>query len=487
MTVLRTETLANVPAGIAPGYTPSDHKVGILHIGLGAFHRAHQAVYTDGALAEAGGDWRIAAVSLRSTDTVDVLTRQDNLFTVIESGAEGTRPRIIGSLGQTIAAVRNRDTVPSLLADPAIRIVTLTVTEKAYGLDRANLDCDPAHPAVARDLSDPRRPEGVLGLLVEGLRRRREAGHSLPAILCCDNLPENGALLRAGVIGFARRVEPDLAVWIEMNAAFPSSMVDRITPAADESTLAKAAELTGLIDNAAIEAEPFIQWVIEDNFPMGRPAWDKAGAIFVADVTPYETMKLRMLNGAHSLIAYCSVPAGLEFVRDAMAEPALVALANRQMKAAAITVGALDNIDLDTYRTDLLARFSNSAIAHRTTQIAMDGTEKLPQRIFSPAVEALASGGDIDPFAFATAAWMRYCLGRSEAGESHDLNDPREQDLRDAIKPGAAPQEICDALMHLPGLFPDTLRTGPFREAVIARLGRIMENGMVAAARLEAQ
>lgn len=486
MTRLAFDTLDQLPDDIAPSYAPRDHGVGILHIGLGAFHRAHQAAYTDAALAVTGGDWRIAAVSLRSTETVDALSAQDNLYTLIESGAGGPRARVIASIGQTIAARRDREAVLGLLADPAIRVVTLTVTEKAYGFDRANHDCDPAHPAVAADLATPRAPSGVLGLLVEGLRLRRAAGQPAPAILCCDNLPENGALLRYGVIGFARRVDAGLSDWIAANVAFPSSMVDRITPAANAATIDKARALTGLDDRATIETEPFVQWVIEDNFPLGRPAWEAAGAIFVSDVTPYETMKLRMLNGAHSLIAYAGVQAGYEFVRDAMRDPALAALSDRQMKAAAQTVGQLDDIDLDAYRAELLDRFANPAIAHQTRQIAMDGTEKLPQRIFAPAVETLAAEGDITPFAFSTAAWMAYCTGQDDAGQSHVLNDPREVELRAAA--GGAGRDavvLCDALMALPNLFPAELRKGPFREAVVIALGAILGDGMKSAVAAE--
>ncbi|MBD3624138.1 MAG: mannitol dehydrogenase family protein [Rhodobacteraceae bacterium] len=488
MTRLSAATLGRLAKEVAPAYVPAEHGIGIRHLGRGAFHRSHQAAYTDAALARQGGDWRIAAVSLRSTGTVDALAPQDNLFTLIESGADGLHPRVIGSLGRTIAAARTPEAVLDVFADPAIRIVTLTVTEKAYGFDRANRDCDPEHADVAADLADPRAPRGVLGILTEGVRRRRDAGHPAPAILCCDNLPENGRLLRAGVIGFARRVDPDLADWIEAHVAFPSSMVDRITPAATAETLARAHGLTGLEDAAAIETEPFAQWVIEDEFPQGRPAWEAAGAIFVPDVTPYEKMKLRMLNGAHSLIAYASVVAGHEYVRDAMADPALAALADRQMRAVARTLGPLRDIDLDTYRADLLARFANPGIAHQTRQIAMDGTEKLPQRIFEPAVEALKAGDDPAPYAFATAAWMRYCLGKDDTGAEYPLNDPRAGALQDAARrAGYGAGDLRQTLMAVPGLFPETLRESVFRAAVTERLASVLSIGMAAAIRNEAR
>ncbi|QCO57912.1 mannitol dehydrogenase family protein (plasmid) [Pseudorhodobacter turbinis] len=470
--------LNTLPQSLLPAYDPEAHGIGILHLGLGAFHRAHQAAYTDDALAAEGGDWRILGVSLRSTDIIDALAAQDGLFTLTER-ADTDRTRVIAAIGETLAAARDSEAVRAALARPEIRVITLTVTEKAYGIDRAAMDIDPAHPDVDRDLKDPRHANGVLALLVEGLRRRQKAGLPAPAILCCDNLPENGALLRAGVLGFARRIDAGLAEWIAANVAFPSSMVDRITPAATDATADRIKDLFGVTDTAAIECEAFSQWVIEDNFPQGRPAWDAAGALFVQDVAPYERMKLRMLNGAHSLIAYAGFIAGHEFVRDAMQDAPLVALVDRHMKAAAAGLGALGDIDLDAYRHALLARFANRSIAHQTYQIAMDGTEKLPQRIFAPALEA---GTDIDAFAFATAAWMRYCTGIDEQGRPYDLRDPRAAEIHAALKGATTAGAICDALIGLPDLFPKALKENPsFRQACTDRLQIMLARGMTRA------
>lgn len=484
MTKLTQETARDLPAALSPGYVPGDHGVGILHLGLGAFHRAHQAAYTDAALAAEGGDWRILGVSLRSTGIVDALAAQNGLFTLTERGDGPDRTRVIASIAETIAASRDTEAVRRAFERPEIRVVTLTVTEKAYGFDRAAMDIDPAHADVATDLKDPRNATGVLGLLTEGLRRRRDAGLAAPAILCCDNLPENGALLAAGVLGFARRVDPALAEWIEREVSFPSSMVDRITPAATEETTACVRDQFGIDDAAAIECEAFTQWVIEEDFPQGRPNWEAGGALFVKDVAPYERMKLRMLNGAHSLIAYAGFLAGHVYVRDAMQDAALVRLVDRHMKAAALTVGHLPDIDLDTYRSELLARFANPSIAHQTFQIAMDGTQKLPQRIFAPAIEALESEADMAPFAFATAAWMRYCTGIAEDGTPYDLRDPREVEIRAAI--GKTDKQdakaICDALMSLPDFFPAALtNNAAFKDACTSRLQVILAEGIAAA------
>lgn len=482
-------TLASARSGVMrPGYDPAGHGVGIVHIGIGAFHRAHQAVYTDDALARSGGDWRIAGVSLRSTDIVDALNEQDGLYTLLTRGGEGTSARIVGSVARALAAARDVEPVFAALADPATRIVSITVTEKAYGIDRAAGDIDETHPSVAADLGSPRAPAGVLGILVEGLRRRRAAGHRPFAVLCCDNLPENGELLRAGVTGFARRVDPDLAEFIAAEVAFPSSMVDRITPAASQETYAEAERLTGLRDRAAIETEPFTQWVIEDRFPLGRPDWEAGGALFVEDVAPYEQMKLRMLNGSHSMLAYSGFLAGREYVRDVMADAALARLVRRHLAAAAATLRPLEGIDRAEYAEALMARFANPAIAHATYQIAMDGTEKLPQRIAAPTVEALDQGLPVRPFAFAIAMWMRYCLGRTEDGETYDLRDPRGDAIRAAVDAaGGAPAALAGELLALPGVFPERLRKDDFRPLVVECLERIMGDGVAPALEAEAR
>ncbi|WP_281827501.1 mannitol dehydrogenase family protein [Jannaschia rubra] len=467
------------PAAL-PAYDPAAHGVGIVHLGLGAFHRAHQAAMTDDALSRDGGDWRIASVSLRSRDVAAAMAAQNGLYTLIERDEAGMRGRVVAAIARTIAA----DPAATLdaLCDPGVRVVTLTVTEKGYGIDRATGGPDPENAAVRADLETPDAPAGVLGLLVAALRRRREAGAAPFTVLCCDNLPHNGAFLRGGVTGFARRLDPDLADWIARTVAFPSSMVDRITPAATGATRRDAEALTGCTDEAAVETEPFVQWVIEDRFPRGRPAWEAGGALFVADVDPYERMKLRMLNGAHSMMAYAGFLSGHEFVRDVMADAVLAARVRDHLGAAAATLAPLDGMDFADYAAQLQDRFRNPAIAHRTAQIAMDGSEKMPQRIWSPACDALDAGQDIDAFAFATAAWMRYCRGVDETGKAHDLNDPRAQALS-AAAAGEDAEAVSDAFHRLPNLIPPALRDDrAWRAAVGGSLSTILRHGMKAAA-----
>ncbi|MDO5613076.1 MAG: mannitol dehydrogenase family protein [Paracoccus sp. (in: a-proteobacteria)] len=484
----RLASLADIsgPARM-PGYDPAVHGRGIVHLGIGAFHRAHQAVMTDDALAAQGGDWRITGVSLRSKDVAQAMNPQHGLYTLIERGAAGTSARVVAAIQDVIAA----DPAATLIAmvDPKVRIVTLTVTEKGYGIDRSTQDADPHHPAVAGDLADPAHPSGVLGLLTRALQLRREAGTSPFTVLCCDNLPENGTLLRNGVTGFARQIDPALAEWIAANVAFPSSMVDRITPAATPETLAEAQHQTGCTDLAAVETEPFLQWVIEDHFPTGRPAWEAAGALFVTDVAPYERMKLTMLNGSHSMLAYAGFLSGCKYVRDVMANPELETLVARHHMAAAQTLPPLPDIDLTAYAKALQDRFRNPAIAHETFQIAMDGTEKLPQRIFQPALVALEQGQDLRPFAFAAAAWMRYTMGETDEGQPYALRDPREAEIRAALSPlpseGAA---ISQALLSLPGFVPEPLRDATeWRRLTAEILSVMISHGMAEAIHREVQ
>ncbi|MCJ1899272.1 mannitol dehydrogenase family protein [Paracoccus versutus] len=472
----RLASLADLPPGVArPRYDRAAHGLGILHLGLGAFHRAHQAVHTDDALAAEGGDWRILGANLRSHEIPDALNGQDGLFTVLER-SESDRARVIGAHGPAIGG--DAAAILRAACDPAIRILSLTVSEKAYGIDRAAMDADPAHPAVAADLAQPQAPQGVLGIILAALAARREAGAAPFAVLSCDNLPDNGALLRAGVLGLARRRDPDLAGWIADHVAFPATMVDRITPATTARTLADAQALTGHRDLAAVETEPFSQWVIEDHFPHGRPAWEAGGALFVQDVRPYEAMKLRMLNGSHSLIAYAGQMLELPHVRDAMADPPLAALVRRHMQAAGATLPQGAGLDPAAYAAALLARFANPAIAHQTRQIAMDGTEKLPQRWFAPAAELLRAGGDARPFAFATAVWLAWLAGQEQAPD-----DPRGAALLElARKAGGDDEALARSVLGLPGLAPpslvgDAAFTGTVRQAVT----RIRRDGLRAA------
>lgn len=446
--IARLQDIDQIPAALRPGYIPGNLGTGIVHLGLGAFHKAHLAIMTHQVLEREQGDWRICGVSLRSQTASAALGPQNGLYSVMSQGQRASTMTLVGAIAQALNAVDHMPQIRAAMQDPATRIVSMTVTEKAYGLDRAAGGCDPAHPAIALDLADFENPTGVIGLITHALHHRRAAGIRPFTVLCCDNLPQNGVMIKNAVVDFARRVDAGLGDWIECQVAFPCTMVDRITPAPNAATLTRAQELLGVADLGAVETEDFCQWVIEDHFPTGRPNWDIAGAIFTQDVAKFEEMKLHMLNGAHSMLAYVGFHAGHTFVRDVMQDGQMVRLITRHLHAAAQTLCPIEVIDFETYAQELLERFRNPAIAHETYQIAMDGSEKMPQRVFAPAAKALAQGHDPRPFAFATAAWLRHVCGSTHDCPAYTLRDPMAKRLA-ALDLGGNAQAIAAQLHHL--------------------------------------
>ena len=323
--------LSTLPAAVArPAYDPTGVTVGVLHLGLGAFHRAHQAVYTDDILA---GDlrWGICGVSLKTPRAIEPLAAQDGLYALLTRTSEGTTARVIGALRETIFAGAARAALVARFADPRITVVTATVTEKGYCHDPATGALNEAHPDIAHDLAHPGAPESAIGILVAGLAARRAAFAGKMTFICCDNLPHNGRMVEGLVRTFAQRRDAALAAWIGDHVAFPSTMVDRIVPATTDADIAEAQRQLGVHDAAPVTAEPFGQWIIEDRIAAARPRWEDAGAQFVADVAPFELMKLRLLNGSHSTLAYLGFLMGHEFVWTASRDPLLATLIERQM------------------------------------------------------------------------------------------------------------------------------------------------------------
>ncbi|HEV3239058.1 MAG TPA: mannitol dehydrogenase family protein [Casimicrobiaceae bacterium] len=413
------------PAVARPAYDPRRIDIGIVHLGIGAFHRAQTAVYSDDALALEGGAWGICGVSLRAAEVRALLAPQDGLYTAVEKSPAGIRRRVIGSVREVLFLGGQRDAVLARLTAPATRIVTLTITEKGYCHDPATGKLDFAHPDIVHDLADPTRPRSAIGLIAAALATRQHSGMRAFTVLCCDNLPHNGALVRGLVLAFAAARDAALARWIESSASFPSTMVDRIVPATTGGDIAENDAALGLHDAAPVMHEPFRQWAIEDGFVAGRPAWERAGAQFVADVAPFEAMKLRLLNGSHSAMAYLGYLAGHEFIYQVAAQPEFVALVRRLMRdEVAPTLRPPPGIDLAAYQNALLARFSNPALPHRTQQIAMDGSQKLPQRLLDTVRDNLAARRDIDLLTLAVAGWMRYVSGIDEAGREIVVADP---------------------------------------------------------------
>jgi fructuronate reductase len=409
------------PSVRRPAFDRRALRTGIVHLGLGAFARAHLAAVNDDALdAGAAAEWGIHGVSLRHADVRDALLPQQGLYSLGLRDAAGTQTRIVGSVVSCAVAPEDPQAVVSAIAHADTRIVSLTVTEKGYCHDPATRALNFAHPDIAHDLADALAPRSAIGLLVRGLQARR---HPL-TLLSLDNLPANGDTLRGLVLAFAERVDAGLARWIERESTFPNSMVDRIVPRATAADLADAAEALGVEDRAAVVAEPFLAWAVEDRFAAGRPDWSVGGARFVDHAEPFEKLKLRMLNGAHSAIAYLGMLAGWATVDAAMAQPALVRFVDALLRAA------LAGFDLEAYRAQLLRRFANPALAHRTLQIAMDGSQKVPQRWLGTVRERLTAGAPIEHLALALAAWVMYLRGHDEAGRALPLDDPRCETLQ---------------------------------------------------------
>ena len=478
---LADATLARLPTGIAPpAYDRWSCGVGIVHLGIGAFHRCHMAVYTDDVLARTGGDWRILGVSLRSPAIRDQLEPQDGLYTVVVKGNQTTTARIIGSVAGVLFAPDDPARVIETMAAPATRIVSLTVTEKGYCHSPATGELNEAHPDILHDLAHPDAPRSAIGYLAAGLARRRESGGGPVTILSCDNLPSNGGVAARIVRRFADLAYPGLAGWIDEGVAFPCTMVDRIVPAMEAAEVDAFASGTGLADAAVLQTEPFTQWVIEDRFAAGRPAWEQAGATLVGDVEPFEEAKLRMLNGSHSALAYLGYLAGCAYIHEAMAVPALRTLVDTLMqREAAASLNVPEGMDTDAYRAALEERFDNRALPHRTYQIAMDGSQKIPQRLLGTLRHHLQTGGPIAACSLAVAGWMRYVMAVDEAGKPITVQDPLADRLEAAAdRAGRDASALVDAFLGFEEIFgPDLRGNRRFHGELIEWLRRLLQDG----------
>jgi len=485
---LHPRLLAQVHPGIRlPAYDRHAHGIGIVHLGIGAFHRAHQAVYLDEVLALAGGHWRILAVSVRSGAVREQLHPQDCLYTVVERSAASARYRIIGSVADVLVASANLTAVIAAMVRPATELITLTITEKGYCRSAAG-GLDLNHRDIVHDLAHPEHPRGALGLLAMALRQRWRLAAAPPTLLCCDNLPENGAVLKRVLLEYAQHVEAALAAWIEREVLCPSTMVDRIVPATTADDLAIGAHAIGLNDLGLVKTEPFTQWVIEDRFAGARPDFAVAGVQLVSDVRPFESAKLRLLNGSHSTLAYLGSLAGLSFVHEAIAEPDFLALLQHLMHSElAPTLARSPDLDLVAYQAALLQRFANPALQHRLRQIAMDGSQKLPQRLLEPLRARLRAGQPFAVLALVIAAWMRYALGRDEAGAEYEVDDPlaaRLAAIAGMRGAGAGAVQLTAAFLQLSEVFGEDLPRNPIVVTAVSRqLQRLLTHGARAAVR----
>jgi mannitol 2-dehydrogenase len=428
-----------------PAFDPARVTAGIVHLGLGGFHRAHMARYTHDLMQRdpAALGWGIVGAGLMPADArmQASLAPQDCLYTLVERSGTEENVSVIGALADVVFAGESSAELLTRIDDPAIRIVSLTVTENGYCLNRATKQLDRGHPLIRRDLAEPATPASAIGIIVEAYRRRMAAGMPAFTAMTCDNIQHNGDVLRRAVLGLANLRDPALAGWIEAHASFPNTMVDRITPVTAASDIAWLAETQGIADQWPVFSEAFTQWVIEDRFVQGRPAWEQVGAQFVADVAPYEFMKLRLLNASHLAVAGLGRLAGYVTIDEAMADPLLARyMAALMDRETGPTLAPVPGIDLAAYKATLIERFANPAIKDTVERVNTDAPLNI---LVDPIRDRLAAGASVELLALALAAWLRRVRGEDESGAAIDVRHPLAGLLRErAIAGGADPAPL---------------------------------------------
>ncbi|SFN32346.1 fructuronate reductase [Izhakiella capsodis] len=473
-------TLSSLKTGVAtPGYDRRQLQTRMVHIGFGAFHRAHQALCSDTLARDHNSNWGYCEINLNSGELINALNAQQGLYSVAEMSGDAITLRVIGVVKQGIhAKSAGMNAVIEALSQPEVAIVSLTMTEKGYCHHPASARLNLDHPDIIHDLAYPDTPRSVPGIILAAIRRRRQRKLPPFSVMSCDNMPENGKVTRQVVSELARQQDPALADWIVSEIAFPSTMVDRIVPAMTEETHRLLREKLGCDDPVAVACEPFFQWVIEDNFVSGRPSWEKAGAQLVNDVVPFEEMKLRMLNGSHSFLAYLGNLAGYEYISDCMADEHFRQAARQLMLAEQAPTLSIRGVDLVAYADSLIARYENCAIRHRTAQIAIDGTQKLPQRWLESIRWHLRNGSRFDLLALGVAGWMRYVGGLNEQGGNIEIRDPLKERLAQCVASSGQGSARVSALLSLQEVFADDLRhSAVFTERVNTFYQQLLRQG----------
>ena len=480
MVRLSNATLGQVRAGVeTPRYDRSQVTTGIVHFGVGGFHRAHMAMALDDLMNEGKAlDWGICGVGLMEFDRKmkDALQGQDCLYTLTLKHPDGRRDaRVIGSIVEYLFAPDDAEAVIEKMADPNTKIVSLTITEGGYNFDRVTGEFDASNATVAGDLADGATPKTAFGFVTEALRRRRDRGIEPFTVLSCDNIQGNGDIAKKMLLAFAQLKDANLATWIDANVAFPNSMVDRITPVTSAEDIAEAEEKLGLADAWPVVAEPFFQWVIEDHFTLGRPNFDEVGVQFVEDVEPYELMKLRLLNASHQGLTYFGYLSGYRFAHEAVSDPAIAGFLLKYMdNEATPTLRPVPGIDLDAYKHMLIERFSNPEVRDTLARLCAESSDRIPKWLVPVIREQLARGGDVTRSAAIVASWARYAEGIDEEGNEIVVVDP----LKDQLVPIAKSQRSNPlAFIQNESLFGDLAKNETFSTAYLAALKSLFENG----------
>jgi mannitol 2-dehydrogenase len=482
MTRLNASSLDSLAPVPTPSYDREAATVGIVHFGFGNFHRSHQAMYVDRLMESGEGlGWGICGVGVLPQDVHmrDVMRDQDCLFTLVLRHSDGSlEPRVVGSVLDFLFAPDDPEAVWSRLMDPAVRIVSLTVTEGGYLKNPATGEFDPGHASVIHDLADSAHPQTAFLYIVEALRRRREAGLAPFTVLSCDNLQGNGDIARQTIVGLANLVDPDLAAWIDSEVSFPNCMVDRITPATTDDDRAAVLREFGIQDAWPVPGEPFTQWIVEDHFPSGRPALENVDVQFVEDVKPYELMKLRLLNASHQAIAYFGAPLGYVLVDEAMADRAISEyLMAYMVKEAAPTLGDLPGLDLDAYMRTLIERFSNPRMRDTLVRLATDGSNRMATFTLPAIRDNLAAGRLVPLGAAMVAAWAGYweMIGRGELPASEIPDDVLATTMAEAA---LAEEGNPTAFIEIESLFGDLSRDDVFREYYLRARASLRARGV---------
>ncbi|GAB3134460.1 mannitol dehydrogenase family protein [Tsukamurella serpentis] len=475
---LNQANLPSISGAALPDYQRAAVGCGIVHFGVGGFHRAHQAVYLDRLLADEGAAWGICGVGLRPADAAmrDALAPQDGLYTLTLKHPDGrVETSVIGSIVDYLFAPDDPETVIERLAAPEVRIVSLTITEGGYNFSATTGEFDTENPDVRHDLTDGAAPRTVFGYVTQALRRRRDRGIGAFTVMSCDNIEGNGHVAARTFIAFARMADPELAQWITEEVRFPNSMVDRITPATPGTLRGEVAAATGIDDRWPVVAEPYTQWVLEDTFSAGRPRFEDVGVQVVDDVAPYELMKLRLLNAGHQALGHFARLLGYEYVHDAAADPDVRGLLRRYMQnEGRPTLHPVPGIDLDDYIDTLIERFSNPAIADTVSRLCQDASDRIPKWLVPVIVSRLDSGTSAPLAAAVVAAWTRSCEGTADDGAAIRIVDRDAERLAERARRS---RETPLAFVAAPDLFGDLADrpgfTGPYLEALTA----LRENG----------
>jgi mannitol 2-dehydrogenase len=434
---LTSASLSQIPQTVRiPQYDRTQLSNGIVHIGVGGFHRAHQALYLDNYFHQTSDRrWGICGVGLLEQDKRlrDAFQQQNCLYTLVERAPTGNTARIIGAIHQYLFAPDDRQAVIEALSAPECRIVTLTITEAGYYYIEGSGTFDVNHPTIQHDLQHPETPMGTFGFLTAALEQRRKKGLSPFTVLSCDNLQGNGAIARSMLTAFAELRDPILANWITKNVTFPNSMVDRITPMTTELDRASITQQFGIEDASPVVAEPFIQWVIENSFCAGRPDWEIVGVQMTHDVHPYELMKIRLLNASHVLIGYLGLLAGYQYVHEVMADPIFCQAVTALMEEVTPVLQPVPGIDLSAYKKTLIERFANPYMQDQLPRLCLNGSAKIPKFILGSLRDQLQRGGNIEYLSLVVAAWCRYLAGQDEQGKAIVIDDPLADLLQQKI------------------------------------------------------